>query len=216
MLENSTHQAEQQVEVRRLNSAHLTLVDAIAKHEAVWPHISNDTSPPMDEFTLADALAFGGNYFLGLYMNDELVGYWMMIAQSSDILEAHTCMLPQARGAPVTKALPVALQYLFTCTPALTLMTHVPYTNPAALKLAKWAGFKQATTHAAAWTRDSITCDVDVLYLTWADWLFARNGSPTANARHLVGTLATHGHHAKSAYFHSHLTSLLGDLTGDK
>lgn len=213
---NSTFpHAEPALEVRRLHPSDLPQVDAIATHEAVWPHISNSSSPPQGEFTLASELEYGGNYFLGVYLDDKLVGYWMMLARSNDILEAHTCMLPEARGRIVTAALPLALHYLFERTPALTLVTHVPYTNPAALKLSKWAGFKHATTIPNGWTRDGATCDVDVLYLGWMDWLFGQPNNIPTKALHLIEALAGCGYHAKSSFLYHHLTTLLGDLTGD-
>lgn len=192
----------------------IATLNDIARHDDIYPHISNDNSPAKDNFTLEELVNNPYNHFLAIRHYGEVVGFWMMLSRTPTILEAHTCILPKGRGSVATYALPLALKYIFTCTPATAIVTEVPATNPEAKKFATWAGFKTIYTAKAKWIKDGKLYDVDVMTLWMMDWFnrLSKAGDAKARAISLVGLLASKGQFEKSQYFYNIFTSLLGDL----
>ena len=187
-------------------------LDTIARHPDIYPYISDDASPAADDFTTSDLLLNPANLFLGLHINDVLKGFWMFLSRSYDILEVHTCLLPEARGDIATKGAPAALRHVFTSTPTMTLVTHVPTPNHAAHKFASWVGFKTLHTIKDAWRKDGKTSDVEVMCFSVFDWFRCLTGDAPSRARYLISALAMNGQFPKAAYLHTYFTTLLGDL----
>jgi len=170
-----------------------------------------DVADLLDLFA-EDAEHQGANLFLGLHINDVLKGFWMFLSRSYDILEVHTCLLPEARGDIATKGAPAALRHVFTSTPTMTLVTHVPTPNHAAHKFASWVGFKTLHTIKDAWRKDGKTSDVEVMCFSVFDWFRCLTGDAPSRARYLISALAMNGQFPKAAYLHTYFTTLLGDL----
>jgi len=184
----------------------------IARDESIYPHISNDDSPPPEEFELYN-LNTPSNYFLTIKNNNKLVGFWMLLERSPSIYDVHTCILPEGRGQVASLALPQALKYIFTATPAMLLVTQVPASNPEARKFATWAGFKSIYTSKNSWVKDGAKYDMDVMTLPIWDWFHRlKNGDSKSKAYSLISLLAINGQFDKSQYFYNLFVSILGDL----
>lgn len=205
-----------QVEVRPVgwSAANVAALNAIARHDEVWPHISNDNSVARDVFDLDLVVRNGDNHVVGAYVEGRMVGFWLMLARTLDVYECHTHLLPEARGAVATAALPHAIFHMMTRTPAMVLMGEVPAINPAARKLATWAGFKSMDVRPTGWMKDGEDKGVEVMYLHILDWLRGRGGDMRRRASSLISMTAINGMHAKSAALYHVLTAILGPLGG--
>jgi len=211
------HPDAPQVKVKRMawSEANSEAIDAIAKHPTVYPTMAHDSTPPVDVFTLDHLLANPDNYFLGVYVDDSLVGFWMMLSRTEQVVESHTFLLESARGHVATVALPQALKYIFTSTPCMMLVGEVPACAPAARQVAVWAGFKSAHVKKGAWLKDGQSHDLDIMYLGILDWFFkGLTGDTIMRAKTLISLLAIRGWMGKAAHLHTFFTATLGDLTG--
>lgn len=197
----------------RLDEATLATLDAIARHDDVWPHIHNDHSAPREEFTVEADLANPYNYFLTVSLGERVVGYWAGLSRGGgEVLEIHTVMLPDGRGKVVTAAFPKALLYWFCRTPAMTLVGRADSANYAIAKLAKWAGFRTLHTIKGGWRTKGESHDANIDTLDFHEWFRGLAGDTPNRARMVVSMLAAAGQFAKAQHIYSHYSTLLGEL----
>lgn len=115
------------------------LIREVLVHPKIWPFISDDASPPVEEFQPVEHDAF--RYILA-YCDDTLLGLWMFVPQNGVCWEVHTALLPVAwglLGQSAAKALP---GWIWENTPCRRIVTNVPSSNRLALHFALKAGMK--------------------------------------------------------------------------
>jgi RimJ/RimL family protein N-acetyltransferase len=113
-------------------------------HASVYPHISDDTCPPPEEFILPP---LSDQIFCAECLNDgEYMGCFCFFEQNDDEAEIHTCMLPKAKG--LGKQFGDKMAQLFFSTKKYSIIsTFVPENNILAKKLALKCGFHYLSEH---------------------------------------------------------------------
>ena len=117
------------------------LVTEIITNPKIYPHVSDDYSPPQDEFTAERLVQNAWIYFLTPIFEERTVGVFMVHGHNGVMYEVHTCILPEFWGKSV-EAAKVGTQWMFENTPCRKLITLVPVYNRLAYRLALRAGMK--------------------------------------------------------------------------
>lgn len=88
-------------------------------------------------------------------------------------LELHTQFLPEGRGRPVVAFMHQALEYVFTHSPCVEVVTKVPVHNHAARALAHHFRFDLDAVRADSWRLDEAgaTSDIEFYGYRWSDWI---------------------------------------------
>ena len=137
----------------------MDVVRNILTHPRIYPHISDDHSPPVDEYdpprhdSIWYVLAFDED------AGDELLGLWMFVPQNSVCWEVHTALLPLAWGERGHAAARVLPDWIFAKTSCRRIVTNVPSTNRLALRFAISAGMKIYGVNRESFLKDGILCD---------------------------------------------------------
>lgn len=105
-------------------------------NDAVWPHISDDSCGNKDDFEPGLGLLY-----LAVEDDGEKVGFFAISAINSICCEIHTVMLPIAWGKTL-KYTEEVIDWIFSETGFLKIVTFVPETNKKALKLAIKSGLQ--------------------------------------------------------------------------
>jgi RimJ/RimL family protein N-acetyltransferase len=107
-------------------------------HPRIYRQISDDGSPPPEEFQPSDHPAVT---YLMAYQGEELLGLYVLVPHNSVCWEAHVAMLPRAwgRARAATRAL---FAWLWTHTPCRRLVASIPESNRLALALARETGMR--------------------------------------------------------------------------
>jgi len=180
----------------------------IARHPSIWPHIHNDDSAPIDDFTVEGRLA------LTVRVDDVIQGFYLFDALTPTVWDVHTCLLPELRGAPALVASINTLDMLFTTTPLEVLTTSIPATNRPAAHFATACGFRRMHTIPDGWRQDGTAHPLDRFAIDLISWLRAADGEAHARARHLLHSLAERGLLDKLARWHSTLVAIYGSMIG--
>lgn len=90
-------------------------------------------------------------------------GGWVLQALSPGVYEVHSMFLPEGRGAGVARALVAALDYVFSATDCIRLVTRLPAGNVRAAALGRMAGFRpwfgdRARIEIEDWAQSSKAC----------------------------------------------------------
>lgn len=86
--------------------------------------------------------------------------------------ELHTQFLPEVRGRPVVRFMHQALEYIFTHTNCMNVMTKVPLHNAAARALTQHFHFTLEGTRKGHWNAgDAGMMDVEYYNYNWDDWV---------------------------------------------
>jgi len=113
------------------------LMTALIKLPEVWAAVTDDSSPKLDEVTIAPRVADVRNRFLLVLVNGKVAGFFMLMYLSPGIYEFHTVLLGICRGALAISAAKMAIDWMFANTPALMLLAwcadYLPQTLVAAL-----------------------------------------------------------------------------------
>ena len=110
-------------------------IKEVCTNPMVWPHISDDNCA-IDEFTPSDSMIY-----LMVEDEGEGMGFFGLSAINTICYEIHTTMLPKAWGKTLRYTKEV-LDWIFTNTVCLKVVTFVPETNKKALNLALKTGLK--------------------------------------------------------------------------
>lgn len=98
-------------------------------------------------------------------------GGFVGIKLDAGLYECHSIFTPEGRGAQVLEATREGLRYLFAATDCIEVQTKCPKSNPAALGLARAAGFSKLFERENAWTSEGAErCGVDYFAITFAKW----------------------------------------------
>ncbi len=138
------------------------LIESIAKHPEVLPHIADDNSPPLDVTPYLGepnvALIVEGGCFFGVW-------------HGSGRVECHTCFLPEARGRTALVEGRKAIDFMFKQTNCFELVTRVPANNPAADWYARKMGFRLRFERPACWTKNGTAYPIRYYALEIDDWI---------------------------------------------
>lgn len=128
------------IEIRLIPDA--STVAEVMTHPKVWPWIVDDGLPvaPPAGFQVP---AGAGIEYVGLYHQGKLVGVWRFDRRTEACYEAHTMLLPEARGRVGVDGAQACAAWFWQNHPrAARLVTMVPSDNRPALLFAEWAGMK--------------------------------------------------------------------------
>ena len=151
------------VEVRRTMDA--AFLNEVANHPDVRPWITEDgdLTPRLDLQGLLDNVE---NVAL-VTAHGGFVGH----AQGHGVYEVHSLFLREGRGPEAVEAMHRAMDFMFTQTDCVDLVTKVPSHNQAAATLARLAGFTKRFTRAQAWRTAEGLVDVQCMGLTIQQWM---------------------------------------------
>lgn len=139
-------------------------VNAIINHPRVKPWVSM----PGQEVLDASALLQAPHVALLL---DDGSGCFLCVQHEPGRYEVHTNLLPAARGAKALDAARAAMDWMFTRTDCVELITKVPVDNPAAQRLTVFMGFTREFTRAQAFPRGTSWVDVDYYSISYRGWI---------------------------------------------
>jgi RimJ/RimL family protein N-acetyltransferase len=120
-------------------------------HPQVYPHISDDGSPPAAEFQPLQSEAV---WYIVVRDGDEILGLWALHPHNSICWEIHTCLLPNAWGGRGLKAAHLLPEWIWNHTPCRRLMGNVPSNNRLALRFAREAGMTEFGVNPASFLKN--------------------------------------------------------------
>jgi RimJ/RimL family protein N-acetyltransferase len=115
------------------------LIRAIMTQPALYKHLSDDGSPPANEYRPIESDAI---WYLVVWDANTLLGLWMLVPQNSICWEIHTALLPHAWGERAHRAAQVMLAWIWENTPCRRIITNVPVDNRLAFHFALDAGME--------------------------------------------------------------------------
>jgi hypothetical protein len=149
---------------RTMDAAHL---NRVANHPAVRPWLGGDGVLDLTALiTNPDNIAVVSEH-----------GGFIGVAQAYGRYEVHSLFTPDRPGAETMQAMRAGLDFMFTATDCLELVTKVPQDNRAAAALALRAGFEQRWTAPLKWT-DGQMVTADFLGLTLERWALRSPQTP--------------------------------------
>jgi RimJ/RimL family protein N-acetyltransferase len=150
-------------------SADFNLIHFILTHKRVYPHISDDHSPPAEEYQPIEHPAVW--YVIAQDVDPKLsqdvdsdegpdtLGLWMFHPLNGICWEVHTALLPCAWGDVGLEAARQLPAWIWENTPCRRIVTNVPATNRLALHFAINAGMRVFGVNPASWLKDGKLCD---------------------------------------------------------
>jgi len=137
----------------------IELIAETMRHPRIWPSVSDDESPPPEDFEpiISDAVIY-----LGMFASGKFHGLFMLHPHNSVCWEVHTCLLPSAWGsAPVFAA--ECIEWVFGNTECQRLITNIPSNNPLAARLAASVGMMKFGTNPKSFLKNGILLDQHML-----------------------------------------------------
>lgn len=135
----------------------VSLIRQAICHPLVYPHVSDDGSPPANEYQPPTSLMY-----VGSWVDDAYAGVFILHAHNSVMAEVHTCLLPDVWGKSV-KISRGLVEWVFSATQTQRLITSVPGYNRLALRLAKSAGMQQYGVNPASFMKSGKLHDLVML-----------------------------------------------------
>ncbi len=114
------------------------LIRMVVTHPAVYKHVSDDFSPPPEEYE-----PHPGMQYVSVWDKGELLGMWIFQPHNAVCYEVHTCLLPCAWGERGQRAAREMAHWIFAHTPCKRIITNVPVSNRLALRFARAAGMTE-------------------------------------------------------------------------
>lgn len=134
----------------------LDLVRSVFAHPSVWPHISDDGSDDVEDWS---PNPHPGIHYLAVHDDDTLIGCCMLVPVNCITVEMHSGMLPEYRGARTIAAAKRMLEWAGSVG-IRKVMTWVPSNNRAAAVGAIRAGFTQEGRMSAAYLHEGLMHDL--------------------------------------------------------
>lgn len=138
----------------------LEFVRTVMTHPKIWDGISDDGSPPPDQFSPADSPAI---HYVVAHDETGLIGVWAFYPQNSVCFDVHTMMMPRARGRRAVDAAQSVAAWMFEQTACKKITTTVPSCNPQALWFAKKAGMKVIGVNEKSFVKNGEIFDQTIL-----------------------------------------------------
>ena len=132
------------------------LIRGVMTHPAVYPHISDDGCPPVEEFRPSESESL---WYVVAEDAGELLGLWLLVPLNSICWEIHTCLLPCAYGPRGQAAAKEMAAWIWANTPCRRLVTTVPKPNQLALRFAVRAGMQEYGRNPASFLKNGVLHD---------------------------------------------------------
>lgn len=148
------------------------LICRIMVHPRIWPHISDDGSPPASEYRPIESQAIWYVIVREVHPDlkgEDLLGLWMFVPQNTVCWEVHTCLLPCAWGERGLRAAKLLPNWIWRHTPCRRIVTNVPRTNRLAYHFAVKAGMRMFGVNIASYLKDGKYCDQICLGISHPD-----------------------------------------------
>ena len=136
-------------------STDYTQIGDILRHPRIYPHISDDYSPPASEYRPVESEAVW--YVIARDVQEagtELLGLWMLVPQNGVCWEVHTALLPCAWGDIGLEAARALQAWIWAHTPCRRIVTNVPVSNRLALHFAMRAGMRVFGVNEKSYQKD--------------------------------------------------------------
>jgi RimJ/RimL family protein N-acetyltransferase len=118
----------------------MELVRSIITHPKIYPHVTDDESPKVEDFKPIDSELI---IHALVKDDDEVLGIWTLTPNNAATCEIHTCLLPNAWGYRGKQAAKIMLTWVWDNTSFVRIITNVPDSNRLALMFAKSVGMEQ-------------------------------------------------------------------------
>lgn len=132
--------------------------------DEVYPHLSDDGSPPAEDFRpVADPRIV----YLGVReeSSPEVLGVFMFVPQSYATVEVHTCLRRPLWGMSLGATLKAA-QWIFAHTRFFRIVTSVPAYNRLARRLALDSGMTHFGTNPRSFSKRGVLYDQELFGLS--------------------------------------------------
>jgi len=126
-------------------------INYILGHESVYPWICDDGCSENIRYELG-TLALERREWIILSPNENTI--FLFIPVNSVMYDVHTNILPNGRGKLAIKAAKQAMEWMFTGTSCLKLISWVPVFNKAAIKFSLMCGLKKEGNSAKSFFKD--------------------------------------------------------------
>lgn len=133
-------------------------VRAVFTHPEVWNGVCDDGCDDPAGFDAIDSPLVD---YLVPVMDGQDIGCLMLVRQNHVVLELHTALLPEFRGAFTKAVFDALLAHIREAKPEIRwLRTWVPAFNRAALVAAKRVGFREVGVEPSAYLKAGSHCDL--------------------------------------------------------
>ena len=133
------------------------LIKSIVTHDAIWPHVSDDSCDKATYTPLMD-----GAMWLEV-VDCESLGAYLVHPHNCVTYEIHTCLLPAAWGAKSKTAGKLVLDWIFANTPCQKVITQVPENNSLALRYALRCGMVKEGVNRSSFLKHGKLLDMTQL-----------------------------------------------------
>jgi RimJ/RimL family protein N-acetyltransferase len=139
------------------------LIRRCMTHPAVWKHVSDDGSPPVDKFwpPIGEPVLY-----LAAFEGEDCGGVWVYHPHNLILFEVHTCCLPEWWGPRALEAARRTLLWMIGNTPCRKVITHVPAPNRRAYSFALRVGLQDEGLNRASFQKNGMLFDQYVLGIT--------------------------------------------------
>lgn len=115
----------------------LDLATQLMTHPAIWPDLTNDDAPSLDEFRAP------GCFLYLVALDPEPIGLFGLRALDTETVSMHVAILPSHRGAGTNRAVHMALSWIWANSAAERVVVRFEEWNVKARAAAKRAGFRE-------------------------------------------------------------------------
>lgn len=150
------------IQIRNIDD--LDSVNQIILNEFVQDDISDDLTKNVKLSYLPEHIEW-----LGVYIDGELKGLYLLIAQNSITAEIHTCLLPDIRGSKAIQSGKTLLSYLFS--KYHKAISYIPEYNKKAHLYASMLGFKIEGINRESFLKNGQKHDQYLVGLTKGEFL---------------------------------------------
>lgn len=127
------------------------LIRTIVTHPRIWPFISDDGSPPVEQYRPIESEAV---WYVVARDGAEILGLWMLHPHNAVCWEIHTCLLPGAWGDRALEAARLFPEWIWANTVCRRVVTNVPDYNRVALKFAWRSGMLEYGVNPASFLKN--------------------------------------------------------------
>lgn len=137
--------------IRFERSFDYNLIREILTHPQVYPHISDDGSPPAPEFQPLQSEAV---WYIVVRDGEEILGMWMLHPHNSVCWECHMCYLPPAWGSRASLAGRMLPEWVWEHISCRRIIGNVPACNRLAVAYMKRIGFEEFGINRASFLKN--------------------------------------------------------------
>jgi RimJ/RimL family protein N-acetyltransferase len=139
---------------------------SIMRHPAVWPFMTDDSSPAPETATLTQTAIY-----LMVFDQDIPRGFFCLQPLADhDTYMVHTVMMPGFRGTKALRAARQGMDWMFQNTPAEQIQSYCFEIHPEVMVFARWAGMRKVGEHVHPTTVSGKTTKVFDLLITREEW----------------------------------------------